>query len=269
MSTTRRSRRTARVKSCEILKPSTTTTPSLTNLLGLPAELRLLIYDAIFEPLIAAGEESNVFYVTPRKPPRNPLADYTSLIRTCKEVSHEAVQHFRKHYLLRVTFHFNDALTLHDFQHRILQHHRNVHDTVKFIISTGSEKHPLGGTWNGTFFAVMQPYILATGFDDIAERMQESRIPGRPHRLTRLRSLQGGIKVHGIRFHDTAPFTFTLRGLGANEQSVDTIYGKATGKFVDIDWTRFENRDWMNLKPAKIPTPVAGCPLCTSNSMEA
>ncbi|KAK3636511.1 hypothetical protein LTR56_014137 [Elasticomyces elasticus] len=268
MSPTRRSRRTARVKSTrETHKPPTVTTPSRTDLLGLPAELRLLIYDAIFEPLVASGEDSNVFYVTPRKPPRDPLGDYTSLIRTCQEVSHEAVQHFRKHYLPCVTFHFNDALTLHDFQHRILQHHRNVHDTVRFCISTGSEKH-LGGTWNAPFFAVMQPYILATGFDDIAERMQEYRIPGRPHRLTRLRSLQGGIKVHTIRFHDTAPFTFTLRGLGADEQSLDTIYGKATGKFADIDWTRFENRDWMNLKPAKIPTPVAGCPLCTSNPVE-
>ncbi|KAK3648908.1 hypothetical protein LTR56_003807 [Elasticomyces elasticus] len=115
----------------------------------------------------------------------------------------------------------------------------------------------------------MQPYILATGSDDIAERMQDYRIPGRPHSITRLRAKQGGIKAHGIRFHDTAPFTFSLRALGADERSVDTIYAKATSKFAENDWTRFADRDWMNLKPAKIPTPVAGCPLCTGNPMEA
>ncbi|KAK4547062.1 hypothetical protein LTR36_001283 [Oleoguttula mirabilis] len=83
-------------------------------LLQLPAELRLAIYDAIFEPLVQQPEHMDTF-VLPSEWPKIDLSTHTSILRTCHQLRSEAQAYFEKQYLPRLTLHFENLPDMHHF----------------------------------------------------------------------------------------------------------------------------------------------------------
>ncbi|KAK4547049.1 hypothetical protein LTR36_001270 [Oleoguttula mirabilis] len=96
--------------------PNTTSTPVIESspLLQLPSELRLLIFDALVEPLVQKPEHFDV-YMLPSEWPKTELGTYTSTLLTCKQLYAEAKDHFETHYLSKITIYFYDPLALRNF----------------------------------------------------------------------------------------------------------------------------------------------------------
>ena len=92
----------------------TMATTTSSRLLSLPKELRLLIYDFIFEPLVQRPEHFDTV-VLPSEWPETDLGTYHSLTLVCKQLHAEAQTHFESQFLGRVIIYFTNVPDLHDF----------------------------------------------------------------------------------------------------------------------------------------------------------
>ncbi|KAK3675322.1 hypothetical protein LTR78_004832 [Recurvomyces mirabilis] len=81
----------------------------------LPKELRLMIYDELFQPLIRRPKNFDV-YVLPCDWPTNDSSALTALLLLCKEIRFEAKGHFESHYLGSLMLYFDDVPSLHRFK---------------------------------------------------------------------------------------------------------------------------------------------------------
>lgn len=90
-----------------------------TTLLGLPAELRMLIYEALFAPLVQPPPKHFDVYLLPSEWPKFEFDACTSIFSTCKALRAEAKTHFEAFYLSTTVLYFNNAFKLHNFTHRI------------------------------------------------------------------------------------------------------------------------------------------------------
>jgi len=80
-------------------------------LLQIPKELRLLVYDALFEPLIQRPEHFDT-YVLPSEWPTIRLSPYTSLLLICRQLFSEVRPYFKSRYLARLTLYFDNVSDL-------------------------------------------------------------------------------------------------------------------------------------------------------------
>ncbi|KAI6807648.1 hypothetical protein KC364_g13725 [Hortaea werneckii] len=87
-------------------------------LLALPKELRLMIYDELFTPLIQRPEHFDT-YVLPSEWPKIDFTPYRALLLTCKEVNEEATTHFEGHFLRDVMVFFDNVADLASFYFKI------------------------------------------------------------------------------------------------------------------------------------------------------
>ncbi|KAI6863272.1 hypothetical protein KC343_g6510 [Hortaea werneckii] len=87
-------------------------------LLALPKELRLMIYDELFTPLIQRPEHFDT-YVLPSEWPKIDFTPYRALSLTCKEVKEEATTHFDGHFLGDVMVFFDNVANLASFYFKI------------------------------------------------------------------------------------------------------------------------------------------------------
>ncbi|KAK5126638.1 hypothetical protein LTR85_009572 [Meristemomyces frigidus] len=93
-------------------------------LLRLPKELRLLIYDALFELFVQTPEHFDT-YMLPSEWSKTKLdtdaalGTYASMLLTCKQLYSEAKAHFEACYLPKVTVYFYDVFELLDFTEAI------------------------------------------------------------------------------------------------------------------------------------------------------
>ncbi|TKA32369.1 hypothetical protein B0A50_01475 [Salinomyces thailandicus] len=100
-----------------------TTPPAMTaktapKLLTLPKEVRLLIYDQLFEPLVQRPEHFDT-YVLPCEWPENDFSIVPALLGTCKQLHQEAKAHFEKHFLENVIVYFDHVGRLREFCEKI------------------------------------------------------------------------------------------------------------------------------------------------------
>ena len=89
--------------------------PNQLTLLKLPAELRLLVYGAIFDEIVSESGRDVEECLFQGCWPKSRLRTYISLAMTCKQVRMETKPHFEKHYLQRLVVHFWNAPSLHSF----------------------------------------------------------------------------------------------------------------------------------------------------------
>ncbi|KAI7285108.1 hypothetical protein KC345_g1890 [Hortaea werneckii] len=87
-------------------------------LLALPKELRLMIYDELFTPLIQRPEHFDT-YVLPSEWPKVDFTPYRALLLTCKEVKEEATTHFEGHFLREVMVYFDNVVDFGKFYYRL------------------------------------------------------------------------------------------------------------------------------------------------------
>ena len=89
------------------------------GLLALPSELRLQIYDILFEPMVKEPEHHDSFMLPAEWPKlstqKSELRTYTSVISTCKAIRDEAKDHFEDHFMPRLTLYFDNVPALHSF----------------------------------------------------------------------------------------------------------------------------------------------------------
>ena len=88
------------------------------GLLELPKELRLLIYDSLFQPLVERPEVLDT-YALPDEWPDNDLSSYTNLTLSCEQIHNEAKEHFETHFLCKLTVYFETTPQLHSFHQTV------------------------------------------------------------------------------------------------------------------------------------------------------
>lgn len=86
--------------------------------LQLPTELRLNIYDMLFEPVAQQEPEHLQSYVLPSEWPKK-LGTYTSLLLTCKQLETEASEYFDTQYLPNMTLYFDNVPDLRLFAEKV------------------------------------------------------------------------------------------------------------------------------------------------------
>ena len=85
-------------------------------LLSIPPELRLKIYDALFDDLILQTQASNIErYVRTQRWPRKTLYSYSSLTKTSKLIRKEAKPHFERYFLSGLVAYFWNIPALETF----------------------------------------------------------------------------------------------------------------------------------------------------------
>ncbi|KAK5132991.1 hypothetical protein LTR08_008278 [Meristemomyces frigidus] len=110
------------MRSISLPPPPQARKPAWAMLLQLPKELRLLIYDLLFEPLLVQRPEHFDTYVLPPEWPEWPAADYKNLrsvLLTCQQMRAEAQWHFETHYLPKLTVYFDNVPDLRHFAEKI------------------------------------------------------------------------------------------------------------------------------------------------------
>ncbi|KAI6837144.1 hypothetical protein KC340_g4511 [Hortaea werneckii] len=87
-------------------------------LLALPKELRLMIYDELFTPLIQRPKHFDT-YVLPSEWPKIDFTSYRALLLTCKEVKEETTTHFEGHFSRDVMVFFDNLVDLRNFYSKL------------------------------------------------------------------------------------------------------------------------------------------------------
>lgn len=88
--------------------------PSPSRLLALPKELRLIVYDMLFQPLTVRPDNFDV-YVLYTEWPKRETGIISTLAKTCKTLSTETEDHFESQYLSSMILFFDNVPQLYDF----------------------------------------------------------------------------------------------------------------------------------------------------------
>lgn len=96
-------------------------TPSDSMLLLMPKELRLLIYDELFESFTQRPKHFST-YVLPSEWPKNDFSSYISLQLTCQQLHAEVTTHFEGQYLPKTIVYFDNVPELKTFCGKIAKH---------------------------------------------------------------------------------------------------------------------------------------------------
>lgn len=88
------------------------------SLLALPIDIRLCIYDLLFRPLLDIPNKLQA-YVLPSELPHIDLIVYATLTLISKQLKDEAIDHFNKHFLPKLTLHFDSTSRLHAFAQHV------------------------------------------------------------------------------------------------------------------------------------------------------
>lgn len=86
----------------------------ISHLLGLPPELRLIIYDTLLHPLNERPEHVDT-YMLMEELPKIDLSDYLALLRTSKGIHTEVKPHFEHQHLPKMIFCFTNVPALYRF----------------------------------------------------------------------------------------------------------------------------------------------------------
>ncbi|KAK5134884.1 hypothetical protein LTR08_005974 [Meristemomyces frigidus] len=103
---------------CSQLEPSTPKDSSKT-LLGLPVELRCLVYEALLNDLVATPKH----HPWDAQPSSSRFAQYVNLLLTSRQVHAEAEPLFKKDYSHRITYYLDNAVDLIMCKERCERHH--------------------------------------------------------------------------------------------------------------------------------------------------
>ncbi|TKA65495.1 hypothetical protein B0A55_10268 [Friedmanniomyces simplex] len=189
-----------------------------------------MIYDFLFEPLVDPTSEPLELHTTPHEVPSVSLSDYSSLMRTCREIHNEATELFIRHYVPRLSLLFSDPAQLYKFTHRGLSSNPRVHDSIRFCIRTDTR-----GTLRQKWSSAMRIRLLARlNFYYVFFSLMPAWSLSNPD-LGHTAYARDGTTLHVYRLSGAAPFVVTVHQMG-NARS--TTYTKMTGKVADVDWNR-------------------------------
>ncbi|KAK4547063.1 hypothetical protein LTR36_001284 [Oleoguttula mirabilis] len=94
--------------------------PASLTLLQLPKELRLLIFDALFQPFVQEQPEDFDEYMLPSEWPKtHDFTAYTAISSTCKQLHFESKTHFETQFLPNTMMYFDNTPELWDFTEKI------------------------------------------------------------------------------------------------------------------------------------------------------
>ncbi|KAK5677040.1 hypothetical protein LTS10_010228 [Elasticomyces elasticus] len=197
------------------------------SLLGLPAEIRVMVYDLLWAPFLVHKPEHMDTYVMPEDWPHVNAADYMDGLMSYTSIS--------KIYLV---LYYDNVAELRQLEERFRKNNAQLYNLLRFCLrsptrSEVSLEKPEGTTFFDitTLANLSVPEMLFGGSWSDGSRFGV-------HAALEKSTQNGsgsGIKTEVARFRHAAPFEVTIHrhnGYG------DTDYAIMTGVLGDLDWTR-------------------------------
>ncbi|KAK3632004.1 hypothetical protein LTR56_016597 [Elasticomyces elasticus] len=214
------------------------------SLLGLPAELRVMIYNVLFAALLTHKPEQMDIYVMPEDWPHinatdytNGLMSYTSLSKICTQLRTEVKAHFYHLYLPDLVLYYDNVAELRQLEEQLRKYDPQLYRLLHFCLrsptrSEVSVEKPEGTTFFDiiTLANLSVPEMLFGGsWSDGSRFGVHAALEKRTHDGS-----GSGTKTEIARFRHAAPFEVTVH---RHDGCGDTDYAIMTGILGDLDWT--------------------------------
>ena len=227
--------------------------PQGSMLLQLPLELRLAIFDVIFQLLIELPKSLDT-YALPYEFPKNDLSPYLNAVLVCKQLHEEVTGHFKKHYAPRITLRFDSVPPLHALCQKLSKPEptcQDIHFSLRsrclFVLDPKpSVDDPI--EFDTFTFMDQQP-----GFDPLWTVLQRGFCSGHwelSHRKHSVGNNDDGLALtHSTRNgRDIDVLTIPIKERGGKMDikvrqicgCIHSAYSEMRGSVGDIDWANFD-----------------------------
>ncbi|KAK3629613.1 hypothetical protein LTR56_017918 [Elasticomyces elasticus] len=215
------------------------------SLLGLAAEIRVMIYDTLWAPLTVHKPEHMDTYVMPEDWPHvnatdymDGLISYTSLSKISTQLRTEVKAHFYHVYLPDLVLYYDNVAELRQLEERFRKNDAQLYSLLRFCLRSPTRSEvSLEKPEGTTFFDIIIlanlsiPEMLFGGsWSDGTRFGVHAALEKSTHDCS-----GSGIKTEIARFRHAAPFEVTVH---RHDGCGDTDYAIMTGVLGDLDWTR-------------------------------